>query len=105
MTNSPYAAYIAFAHELADAAAAVTIPQFRNLKDVDNKLAGGDFDPVTIADRGAEQAIRDLIDTHHPSHAILGEAGERWATLAGAVLLAVAHIKNFRLCRQSDCDH
>jgi hypothetical protein len=38
-------------------------------------------------------------------HAILGEAGERWATLAGAVLLAVAHIKNFRLCRQSDCDH
>jgi len=73
MTNSPYAAYIAFAHELADAAAAVTIPQFRNLKDVDNKLAGDDFDPVTIADRGAEQAIRNLIDTHHPGHAIWGE--------------------------------
>lgn len=63
---------LAFAHQLADAAAAVTLPLFRNLPEIDNKLSGG-FDPVTIADREAETAIRDLIDSHYPAHAILGE--------------------------------
>ncbi len=63
---------LAFAHQLADAAAAVTLPLFRNLPDVTNKLSDG-FDPVTAADRDAEAAIRALIDTHYPQHAILGE--------------------------------
>ena len=61
-----------FAHQLADAAARVTLPLFRNLPQVDNKLTDG-FDPVTEADRGAEAAIRGLIETHYPSHAITGE--------------------------------
>ena len=37
-------------------------------------------------------------------HAILGEAGEKVATVFGALLVAVSHILNFRLCRrQIDC--
>lgn len=63
---------LGFAHQLADAAAEVTLPLFRNLPKVDNKLAAG-FDPVTKADRDAESAIRALIETHYPPHAILGE--------------------------------
>ena len=46
-----------FASHLADAAARVTVPLFRNLPQVENKLADG-FDPVTEADRGAEAAMR-----------------------------------------------
>ena len=61
-----------FAHRLADAAARVTLPLFRNLGQVDNKVTDG-FDPVTEADRGAEQAIRGLIETHYPTHGISGE--------------------------------
>ncbi len=64
--------YLAFAHQLADAAAAQTLPQFRNLAQVDNKKESG-FDPVTEADRTAEAAMRGLIETHYPTHAILGE--------------------------------
>jgi histidinol phosphatase-like enzyme (inositol monophosphatase family) len=57
---------------LADAAARVTLPLFRNLPTVENKLTEG-FDPVTQADRGAEAAMRDMIITHYPDHAITGE--------------------------------
>jgi len=63
---------MAFAHQLADAAARASLPLFRNLETVDNKLTDG-FDPVTAADRDAESAIRALIENHYPSHAILGE--------------------------------
>lgn len=63
---------LAFSHQLADAAAAVTVPLFRNLENIDNKMSGA-FDPVTEADRNAEAAIRALIDANYPSHAILGE--------------------------------
>lgn len=61
-----------FAHRLADAAALVTLEYFRTPIAVDNKRAGG-FDPVTAADRGAEDAIRRLIEERHPEHGILGE--------------------------------
>ena len=61
-----------FAHQLADAAARATLPLFRNLESVENKLSHG-FDPVTPADRDAETAIRALIENHYPSHAITGE--------------------------------
>lgn len=74
MTNDTFnvTEFMSFAGQLADAAARVTLPLFRNLAAVENKLADG-FDPVTEADRGAETAIRKLIETHYPSHAISGE--------------------------------
>ena len=64
---------LAFAHQLADAAAQVTLRHFRQPVEVDNKLQGNDFDPVTIADKAAEEAMRELIRTQYPAHGIYGE--------------------------------
>ncbi|MDX5594700.1 histidinol-phosphatase [Pseudovibrio sp. SPO723] len=61
-----------FLHQLADAADKETLKHFRSAYEVDNKLEGG-FDPVTIADKAAEEAIRALIAAHYPDHGIIGE--------------------------------
>jgi|TARA_B110000467_G_scaffold94888_1_gene85774 hypothetical protein len=37
-------------------------------------------------------------------HDLLGEAGERIATLIGAVAIAAGHMRNYALCRRVDCD-
>ena len=63
----------AFSTELADAAARVTLKHFRSPIVVDNKLDGNAFDPVTIADRDAETAIRTLIEARYPDHGVVGE--------------------------------
>jgi len=63
---------IAFFDAIADAAAAETLPRFRMPVTIDNKHAEG-FDPVTEADRAAEQAIRKVIGERYPEHGILGE--------------------------------
>jgi histidinol phosphatase-like enzyme (inositol monophosphatase family) len=61
------------AHLMADAARAVILPYFRSSDlGADNKLPGG-FDPVTVADRAAEVAMRDILAQHRPQDAILGE--------------------------------
>ncbi|WP_183655670.1 histidinol-phosphatase [Brucella daejeonensis] len=62
----------AFFSEVAEAAAAETLPRFRQLTEVDNKYSVG-FDPVTEADRAAERAIRAVIARNFPEHGILGE--------------------------------
>jgi myo-inositol-1(or 4)-monophosphatase len=63
-----------FTLQLADAAAKVTLPHFRSGLAVDHKAGGRHFyDPVTVADRDAEQAIRTLIKARYPEHGILGE--------------------------------
>ncbi len=64
---------IEFAGTLADAAGAAILPHFRAHGTVDNKKNDGKFDPVTIADRDAEQAIRERIMSAYPDHGILGE--------------------------------
>jgi histidinol phosphatase-like enzyme (inositol monophosphatase family) len=68
---------LAFAERLCEAAQRETLPRFRAALAVDNKLeslAGGRaFDPVTEADRGAETAIRALIEERYPSHGVHGE--------------------------------
>ncbi|WP_439817554.1 histidinol-phosphatase [Zavarzinia sp. CC-PAN008] len=66
---------LGFAHDLADAAALVTLRHFRTGIAAEDKGAvdGSRYDPVTEADRGAEDAIRALIVRHHPSHGIMGE--------------------------------
>ncbi len=63
---------VEFFRRIAEAAAAETLPRFRQAGDVANKVDGG-FDPVTEADREAEQAIRALIRAEYPDHGILGE--------------------------------
>ena len=74
MTRSPAdfcpAEFIAFAHELADAAGAAIRPHFRKLAGIEIK---GDHSPVTVADRAAERAMRDLIEARYPTHGIFGE--------------------------------
>ena len=65
-------ALLATAHLLADSAGAVILPHFRSGGVIDHK--GGDlFDPVTVADRSAEMAIREALAEFHPSHGIVGE--------------------------------
>lgn len=77
LPNAPLAEledFARFAHMLADAADAITLPMFRNPVAIDNKEADqGTFDPVTIADQNAEKAIRALIEENFPTHGILGE--------------------------------
>ncbi|WP_421788254.1 histidinol-phosphatase [Hyphobacterium sp.] len=63
---------LALAHRLADAAGAAILPYFRQAPDVENKAASG-FDPVTAADRAAEQAMRELIRAERPGDGVLGE--------------------------------
>ena len=71
---------LTFAGELAAAAAAQTLPPFRNIGQVDNKADGRDFDPVTAADRSAEKAMRALIEKSYPEHGVIGE---EWARKDG----------------------
>jgi myo-inositol-1(or 4)-monophosphatase len=61
-----------FAIHLAQVAAKEILPYFRKRFDIDNKAATG-FDPVTIADRNAEAAIRREIRRVYPQHGLLGE--------------------------------
>lgn len=63
----------AMANALADAARAAILPVFRNLPEpADNKAQAG-FDPVTVADRAAEKAMRALLEAQRPEDAIEGE--------------------------------
>jgi histidinol phosphatase-like enzyme (inositol monophosphatase family) len=72
---------IAFAHRLADASGAAIRPYFRRRIEVAHKPGTHAFDPVTEADRGAERAIRELIERERPHDAILGEEfGEKPGT-------------------------
>jgi myo-inositol-1(or 4)-monophosphatase len=63
---------ITFANALADAAGEVIRPFFRRKIEVIDKGASM-FDPVTAADKGAEEAIRALIQRERPADGILGE--------------------------------
>ncbi len=68
----PYRALLESAHAFADLSGKAILPHFRSQMTVDNKAAAG-FDPVTAADRGAEDAIRTALSMRHPDHSILGE--------------------------------
>ncbi len=68
---------VRLAHCLADAAGAAILPHFRRLDRLDVKA---DASPVTVADRAAETALRDLIARERPEDGILGE---EFAPVAG----------------------
>ncbi|WP_342078604.1 histidinol-phosphatase [Yoonia sp. SS1-5] len=66
-------ALIRVAHAVADAARPETLRAFRSVGlEADNKSEDG-FDPVTIADRAAEDAMRAVLRRERPDDAILGE--------------------------------
>lgn len=61
------------AEEMADAARSAILPFFRgDALDTENKQDGG-YDPVTVADRKAEKAMRAVLSHRRPHDAILGE--------------------------------
>ena len=68
MNNQPY---IDFIHELAEKSGEVIRPWFLN-PDLDIE-AKQDETPVTIADRRAEEVMRELIRQRFPGHGIIGE--------------------------------
>ncbi len=77
---------LAFSHRLAEAAGAVIRPYFRKRIDVTDKGPAGFYDPVTAADRIAEETMRSMIGASFQEDGILGEelgeapgkSGYRW---------------------------
>ena len=64
-------AELSLAHDLADAADAITLPRSR-ADDLDIRHKA-DASEVTDADTAAEAAMRALLTKHRPDHAVLGE--------------------------------
>jgi histidinol phosphatase-like enzyme (inositol monophosphatase family) len=64
--------YLKFACRLAELAGEAILPHFRSGLGVENK-ATCSYDPVTLADKKAEQVIRAEIARLYPAHSILGE--------------------------------
>jgi histidinol phosphatase-like enzyme (inositol monophosphatase family) len=59
-----------FAVEAAWQAGKITLEYFQASFDLELKA---DLSPVTVADRRAEQALREAIERRYPDHAVLGE--------------------------------
>ncbi|MEM7642470.1 MAG: histidinol-phosphatase [Pseudomonadota bacterium] len=79
--TSDIAERVPVAHLLADAARTVTLRHFRTALAVDSKT--DQFDPVTLADRDAEAAMRGILARNCPSDGILGEEHEPAAGTSG----------------------
>ncbi len=62
--------FVPFMHELIGVAFGIIRPRFLAGTRVVTKA---DDSPVTAADRGAEQAMRSLIERRYPEHGVLGE--------------------------------
>ncbi|MBR72648.1 MAG: histidinol-phosphatase [Rhodospirillaceae bacterium] len=66
--------YLNFTHQIADVASNVIKPLFRsNLEITDKGDKENRLSQVTEADRGAERAMRSLIEEKFPQHGIIGE--------------------------------
>jgi histidinol phosphatase-like enzyme (inositol monophosphatase family) len=71
MTQSiPTHTFLDFAMDAAWQAGQLTLAHFQTGVAVERK---GDDSPVTVADRGAEQLLRRLIEGRFPGHAVVGE--------------------------------
>jgi histidinol-phosphatase len=73
VSNEELSDLVDFTEGLAAAAADVILPLFRSDLEIENKKGYNFFDPVTKADKGAEAAIRKLINERFPDHSIYGE--------------------------------
>src|SRR3954451_6064893 len=65
--------WIAVAEAAADVAGTVIRPFFRAPGRALDATLKADRSPVTVADRGAEQAMRAVLTQRFPEHGILGE--------------------------------
>jgi len=63
----------AFLVELNRASSAAILPLFRVEHGLVDKGEDGRFDPVTLADKGAEASIRKLVGERWPEHGVVGE--------------------------------
>jgi histidinol phosphatase-like enzyme (inositol monophosphatase family) len=79
MDPTAAAEYLEFAYEAAQAAGAAILPHFRASTAVNDKRGTFGYDPVTLADRSAEAAIRAAIRTRYPTHGFVGEESGREA--------------------------
>ena len=68
MNHEPF---VAFIRELAEASARVILPYYGS-RDMGMELKS-DASPVTLADRGAEKVMREMIAQRFPEHGIVGE--------------------------------
>ncbi len=73
ITEIERGALIGLAEELADAARGATLAHFRSDGLSADSKETARFDPVTVADRASEQAMRALIEARRPEDGILGE--------------------------------
>jgi myo-inositol-1(or 4)-monophosphatase len=65
--------FAAFVDRLAAVSGETILPFFRTSLGIDDKGPAGRFDPVTAADRAAEQAMRALVRRTFPEHGVIGE--------------------------------
>ena len=79
MSSADLAPYLDFARRVAVEAGAVVLPHFRQALAVEDKRNFMGYDPVTIADRAAEDVIRRAIKQAYPDHGIHGEEHGREA--------------------------
>lgn len=78
LTDLEIRQYLEFACRLGELAGEAILPHFRAALEVGNKAVAGGYDPVTIADRAAEEAISREISRAYPNHAIHGEEHGRF---------------------------
>jgi inositol-phosphate phosphatase/L-galactose 1-phosphate phosphatase/histidinol-phosphatase len=62
--------FVSFIHDLAEVSAKVIVPFYGQPVAVEVKK---DVSPVTMADKNAEAAMRDVINSRYPMHGIWGE--------------------------------
>jgi myo-inositol-1(or 4)-monophosphatase len=65
--------FSAFVDQLATVSGEAILPFFRTSLGIEDKGSPAGFDPVTAADRAAENAMRALIKRTFPAHGIVGE--------------------------------
>jgi len=65
--------HLKIARALAEEAGPISLEYFRQPHDVENKLEGGYFDPVTAADKRIEEKLREGLLREFPGYAIMGE--------------------------------
>jgi len=73
MNGTELDVYLEFACAMALAAGEAILPHFREIIAVEDKRNFMGYDPVTVADRAAEDVIRAAIKRAYPDHGIHGE--------------------------------